>query len=293
MLIFLLLTVPFLGLQAQECRPAEHPAKNLSDQLQDLSLVCSKLLNCDIQPDSNQEVIHCKKNFPGYPKPVHFYIPTNLDLSQELNTFVHFHGHNIGHDHFKKTTRPGEGYGDYGDFISKAKVNGILVIPESDGKCSTYDSYFQTPRKTDEFFGHLSQVFKDQKKKLHLSGHSGAYRVLNQLAKHSHEGTSKELKDIHSIGLFDATYAPVPGIEQWLNKRKEERQSYRLYNSFVAGPQGGAKKVSLELMQKYQRDPNVIMKPLDDKRESNGVLQHFNTLRDGGLRDFFVAAGKI
>ncbi|MBC7715237.1 MAG: hypothetical protein H7177_17965, partial [Rhizobacter sp.] len=98
---------------------------------------------CNSLPDSDQQMIHCKAIVGDYPRPVHFFIPTELEHTSDLKIFIHFHGHNLpGYDHFYHTKIKGEGYGDYGAFLLASKVNGVVVVPESLGNCATYDSYF-------------------------------------------------------------------------------------------------------------------------------------------------------
>jgi hypothetical protein len=260
-----------------------------------IAAICNRLLDCVIQEDSNQEVIHCKKKIPNYPKPVHFYIPANINFDKEVQSFVHFHGHNIGRDHFYKTKTPGEGYGDYGDFLSKSKANGVLIIPESDGNCSTYDSFFKSAQNTNAFFKDISSVLKTQASTVNLSGHSGAYRVLNQFAKHINEGSADELKKVQSFGLFDATYGSIEPIEKWMRAKKSTNQKYLFYDSFVSGPKATASKISFELMKKYEANPskNIIFKPVNDQKEKDSILLHFNVLRDGGLKKFFEASSSV
>lgn len=294
-LIIVFVVANLSSLSAQICAPPPpFPLTKIENMGGDLTKISSQLIDCKIQPDSSEMMIHCKKTLPHYPKPVHFYIPTNLDTTKQVETFVHFHGHNIGWDHFLKTNNPGEGYGDYGAFLANSKVNGIVAIAESDGHCSTYDQFFSSPQNSSAFFDDIKKSIKAQKQVLHLSGHSGAYRVLNRLAKQANEASVPELKDVHSFGLFDATYGSVANIEQWMKNKKDNHRPYLFYNTFVDGPLATASKLSLELQKKYQSEDHehIIFKPVSNNHEKNGVKLHFNVLRDGSLQSFFESSAK-
>jgi len=262
--------------------------------LKEVQKICAKIFNCKMQSDSSAEVIHCTKTVANYPNPVHLYIPTKLDLNKKVETFVHFHGHNIGHDHFLKTKNPGEGYGDYGSFLSNSEVNGILAIPESDGNCNTYDSYFANPKNASAFLDGILKTTNAKDNTLHLSGHSGAYRVLNRLASYANDGSVESLKELHSIGLFDATYGSIAHIEAWTKKHYQARDKFLFYNTFIDGPKATASRISLELKEKYKTTPSdsIVFKPVHEPKEMDGVLQHFNVLRDGSLKNFFMLAEK-
>ena len=262
--------------------------------IEEFQKICAQVFKCKIQPDSNLEVLHCTKSVGNYPKPVHLYIPTKLDLNKKVETFVHFHGHNIGHDHFYKTKNPGEGYGDYGNFLVSSEVNGVLAIPESDGNCNTYDSYFANPKNANTFVNGILSTVNAKESALHLSGHSGAYRVLNRLASYANDGSAQSLKEVHSIGLFDATYGSIAHIEAWTKKHYQARDKFLFYNTFIDGPKATASRISLELKEKYKTTPSdsIVFKAVHEPKEMDGVLQHFNVLRDGSLRNFFMLAEK-
>ena len=262
--------------------------------IKEMQKICAQAFNCKMQSDTTPEVIHCTKTVANYPKPVHLYIPTKLNLNKKVETFVHFHGHNIGHDHFYKSKTPGEGYGDYGNFLSSSDVNGILAIPESDGNCNTYDSYFANPKNAQAFLEGIRSSTKASETNLHLSGHSGAYRVLNRLASYANDGSVESLKDLHSIGLFDATYGSIAHIENWTKKHYQAGDKFLFYNTFIDGPKATASRISLELKEKYKSTPSdsIVFKPVHEPKEMDGVLQHFNVLRDGSLKNFFMLAEK-
>jgi hypothetical protein len=135
-------------------------------------------------------------------------------------------------------------------------------------------------------------VLKTQSSPIHLSGHSGAYRVLNQFAKHANDGSVEELKRVKSFGLFDATYSSIEPIEKWMKAKASTNQKYLFYNSFVSGPKGTASKISFDLIKKYENSSsnNIIFNPLNDQKEKDPILLHFNVLRDGGLRKFFESS---
>lgn len=236
---------------------------------------------------SDSELIHCKVLVGEYPRPVHFFIPTNLDFAQPLKTIVHFHGHNLaGYDHFYRTKVKGEGYGDFGAFLINSKFNGVVVVPESLGNCSTYDTFFTDQRRTLSFFSAVEKKITGLNKPINptliVSGHSGAYRVVNKLAGYS------ALK-IKSIGLFDATYGNISNIELWIQNRVENNEDFIFYNSYVSGPKATADTLSLKLRQRFEsyHSDKIFFRPVPSLTNSVVLDVHFSVLKIGGLSSFW------
>ena len=247
--------------------------------------------NCVPQIDSTPEIVHCKMSLGDYPRPLHFFIPTNLSDSENLKILLHFHGHNIrGYDHFYHTKNSGEGYGDYAAFLLTSKVNGVVIVPESLGNCATYDNFFNQKDRTEKFFNSLkntlSQLNSDQE--LILSGHSGAYRVLNRLAGYANQQNSG-LSNLKGIGLFDATYGAIPNIISWVKIKNEIQDDFIFYNAYVSGKKATAEEGSLSLKKELKNldSKRIFFSAIDGVDSEALLLQHFNSLNRGSLVRFW------
>jgi hypothetical protein len=231
---------------------------------------------CHKEIESNINFKHCVNNFKNYPRPIHFFIPTNIDFEKVVYLNLHFHGFNLeGHDHFNKK------YADYGAYLVSSGLNGVMIIPESIGKCETYNSFFESQDRTQKFFNELNTSFDEAlEKKFIFSGHSGAYKVLNKLFSNT---KLEEVvgSPISGVGLFDATYASVEGLTLFV-----EKQSDRIFfDAFVDGEKGTTDEISRVLEKKYSNNKQFIFNPIVSSSES--VLdQHFYVLKRGGLGEF-------
>ncbi len=240
--------------------------------------------DCVKQADSSDQVLHCKSKTNYYADVVHFYIPLNHYSSEpSLGTslYVHFHGHNLkNYNHFSKI------FGDYGTYLLESRSNAILVIPESQGKCETYDHFFSDEKRTLNFFSgiknSIQELIGDNVHSLVLSGHSGSYRSLNQILKYKNI-----FKEVRAVGLFDATYGDIGQIEKWIIQNKIENNNVILYNSFVTGKKATAEKGSLLLENHLKKlnSENIFSVPI--KGEGETLDQHFFILRNGGLKYFW------
>ncbi|QDK43037.1 hypothetical protein DOM21_16560 [Bacteriovorax stolpii] len=243
-------------------------------------------LACQKTIEETESYTHCLNKYDFYPRPIHFFIPKNLNASIPRHLFVHFHGHNLnGYDHFKRTTIPGEGYGDYGYFLADSGASGILVIPESLGNCTSYDQYFSSIINTNLFFSKIKEMTSTNEN-IHLSGHSGAYRVLNRITGYVVANKLNAISKINSLGLFDATYGQVPAIEKWLQLNLKENNQFYFMNAFVSGEKATAEPISRELMKKYH-DQRIDMLPIKSNKNESISEQHFMTLKRAGLTLFF------
>lgn len=254
----------------------------------------SALVGCVPTADSDSHIIHCKMIVGNYPRPVHVYIPESIQKNESLKVLLHFHGHNLaGYDHFYRTKNTGEGYGDYAAFLLKSKINGVLIIPESLGNCSTYDSFFADPIRTSLFLNSLEKIIDNEistnDRQWIISGHSGAYRVLNKLAGYFNQDKTGLLQNVLGIGLFDATYGNVSNIELWIKNKGEKNEDFIFYNSYVSGAKATAEPGSVRLqkiLREYHSD-KIFLKPLASKSDSSVLDQHFSVLKVGGLTSFW------
>lgn len=237
---------------------------------------------CQKTIEDNETYTHCLNQYSFYPRPIHFYVPKR----DPEHLFVHFHGHNLaGYDHFKRTAIPGEGYGDYGHFLADSQVNGILVIPESAGNCTTYDQFFSSQNNSELFFSEIKKLTK-LKKNIHFSGHSGAYRVLNRLTGFIISNKIPSLSKLSSIGLFDATYGEIPFIEAWLQRQLAGNNEFYFFNAFISGNKATAEAISRLLMKKYS-DKRIEMLPIQSISTEAVLDQHFSILKRAGMSLFF------
>ena len=213
---------------------------------------------CQKVVEENKDYTHCLSKVSNYPEPVHIFIPKKLDKTKPISMNIHFHGHNLaGYDHFDKK------YADYGDFLSKSKINSILVIPESKGNCSTYDKFFQSADNSYDFINASKKLFTPLAiTSLSLSGHSGAYRVLNTIM--GHRNLEENIKiPVSGVGLFDATYGSTNSIEEFAIKKLKTGKAFLFFDSYVSGKKATAETLSLALKQKIDKlslvpDNNII-----------------------------------
>lgn len=211
-------------------------------------LADNNLGGCQIVVEENDNYTHCLNTLAQYPEPVHIFIPKKLDKSKPIGMNIHFHGHNLqGYSHFDKK------YADYGEFLSKAKTNSILVIPESRGNCETYDKFFKSPKDSFDFINNSKTLFTPLKmNSLTFSGHSGAYRVLNSIF--GHHGLEENINiPVNGVALIDATYGSVSNIEEFAIKKLKKGKSFLFFDTYVSGKKATAEKLSLLLKDKIKK----------------------------------------
>lgn len=237
--------------------------------------------------DSSDQILHCKILLETYPEAVHFYIPKKLDAEKPLQLLAHFHGHNLaGYNHFDPR------FGDYGSYLLKAEINAVLVIPESQGNCKTYDVFFANKERTAKFFNQVESVIANltqmKIEKLALSGHSGAYRVLNVLMGQANAG-AEFLSKINGLGLFDATYGATPQIVTWVKAKAALGENFIFFNSYVTGPRATAEEGSLALYKQLKEisTENIFFVPVAGAASESVLDQHFNLLKRGSLNNFW------
>jgi|GEM_PF-772732 len=265
--------------------------------------ISAKAIVCETLIEETKDYKHCKNQMPPYPRPVHIYIPNNLIPKKNILVHVHFHGHNLmGYDHFDKNIA------DYGQDMIKGKKDSIVVIPESVGNCTTYDQFFSTKKNQQDFFKSLEEKLNFPIDSLSMSGHSGAYRVLNSL-------TTKPVIDVidkktKGIALFDSPYGPVNNLAQFIAQKLSQDPQFKFYLSIISGNKATTKNWPTDLYNQVLNgkvlvdDPNCdcingphnklnnfllrqnikFLKMPSDSRE---VLKlHFDILKKYGIEDF-------
>lgn len=236
---------------------------------------------CESVPGLVSEILHCKSKLEEYPLPVHFYIPAEASS----NYLLHFHGHNLsGYSHFDKR------WGNYGSYLAASDSKAVLVIPESEGKCATYDDFFSDPARTFRFLRAVEKEISGHAEGMPalraISGHSGAYRVLNRLAGYSLKDLPV-LINLKAVGFFDATYGATPEVQSLVKTRK-----IFLYNAFVTGAKATAEDLSRKMMRELKEE-NVYFVPVESERNESVLDQHFLILKRGSLEEFFSKASAL
>jgi hypothetical protein len=230
----------------------------LANSLFAVEFVCQKKIS------ESSDYLHCINKISNYPNPVHFYYPKKSIEITHVN--IHFHGHNIeGFDHLK----------NFGEMLVQSELNSILVVPESIGKCETYDGFFKSKVNGINFLKDVIALNNIQLSTLSFSGHSGAYRVLRTLFAYEDLEKNIGLKLI-GVGLFDATYSEVDSIVNFGLKNKD----FIFYNSFVDGEKGTADEISRLLQKK-----NFYFFPVESN-SATVLFQHFDIINTFGIRNF-------
>lgn len=125
-----------------------------------------------------------------------------------------------------------------------------------------------------------------------LSGHSGAYRVLNRLMGYASAG-EESLSKVDALGFFDATYGATPNVAQWLLKHSEEKVLF--YNAYVSGEKATAEKGSHALEQELKKSSGdrIYFEAVKSVKTESLLEQHFNLLKRGSLESFWMKASAL
>lgn len=101
---------------------------------------------------------------------------------------------------------------------SVCQLNEIVVMPTSRGHCDTYKKVFTTP---ESFGAFVTELGFPSGLPLHLSGHSGAGKIMKNILRYD----IPELTLINKVSAFDAFYAPgeAEALISWA-RRSPERQ---------------------------------------------------------------------
>jgi hypothetical protein len=122
-----------------------------------------------------------------------------------------------------------------------------------------------------------------------LSGHSGAYVTLNRLIGYANTYES-HLNAVNALSLFDATYAPIPEIVQWLKNKIAQKQQFIFYDAYVAGSKATAKKGTLTLKKQFKElslNGKIFFVPIVGDDSESLLDQHFYILKRGSLTNFW------
>ncbi len=237
----------------------------------------------------------CQNKFPWYPRPIRFIV-NKSQISESKSVVLYLHGHLIGGFAPFYDKKLNNTYADFFNFYLKALSQNkndeypILVMPESLGNCLTFDQFFKDPQQALLFFNSINKFFP-KVSEYHFSGHSGAYRALNQLAKLVVQ--NKLNLNVQSVGLFDAVYASMPDLMNLIKRQNINTDSFVYFNSYVVGSKQSAQKFSslqaIEV-QKMISDSSIkifyIHRPLASYEKESLLEQHFRVLERASYIDY-------
>jgi hypothetical protein len=239
---------------------------------------------CQTLVEDTKTYTHCTTRIGTYPNIVHIYIPKGLVDDELVSLNIHFHGFNIGYNHFDKT------FGDYGHYLAESGHPTILIIPESDGKCATYDKYFKNQNLI-SFVEESKKILSPLKiDSLSFSAHSGAYKVLNVIF--GIDQLEKSIGEIKGVALYDATYGSIINIENFVANKIKEKKLFLFFDSYLVGTlteklsntvKSRLDKISLNSEHKK----NIKFIPVLRGNRSP-IEAHFGILRDHGVLEFFT-----
>lgn len=162
-------------------------------------------------------------SFAGYPKRVTAVIPAQLESVDRLH--LHLHGWLVGnppsHDREVLNLFPFEK-----NFVKGAETkDSILFIPESEGRCDTFNSFFPQPKNSNRFLGKMREFLSSSRPDagaISLSAHSGGQWSVGYLAAQARD-SKNAAHQISSISLLDASYEQSPvhpslqHVSDWVN----------------------------------------------------------------------------
>lgn len=255
---------------------------------------CQQVLE---EREVNQKTFqYCQNKYSWYPQPIRFVLLKSSSSKDVKNIVLYFHGHHINGfaPFYDKSLK--NSYADFFNFYLNAYSNKspseipVLVLPESLGSCATYDQFFKLNQNAALFFSSLRNFFPSALD-FHLSGHSGAYRSMNQLSKLIMQNTLTI--QIRSIGLFDAVYASMPDLMNLIKRQKNNSETFLYFNSYVTGNKQSAQKYSSiqshdvkTLIDGLPGKMIYVHRPLSSRENETLLEQHFRLLERASYTDF-------
>ena len=239
---------------------------------------------------------YCQNKYSWYPRPIRFIYLKSSNQKEVKKSVLYLHGHLLNgfapfYDQSLKNS-----YADFFSFYLNAYSGlapseiPLLIMPESLGNCMTFDQFFKLEINASLFFLSLKNLFPNVSE-THLSGHSGAYRSLNQLAKLIIQNVFP--LNVQSIGLFDAVYAPMPDLMNLIKKQKNSSKSFLYFNSYVVGKKQSAQKYSSLQSQDVKKiidEPGTTLlyfhRPMATRDNETLLEQHFRLLERASFTDY-------
>lgn len=228
---------------------------------------------CTNQQDADRSV-QCLGKVLDYPEKVRIYIPRNFKPTQRsVSANYFFHGFRSAQT-FAINKNDTQNPSDFAAIYHEANnAESLLIIPESQGKCETYFKFNQEGyfKKFNEEIAKLTEQKIDTFK---LSGHSGAYRVLDNLTKKS------DIKNqIRKILFLDSVYSDLPGVRNWL----QESSQRRIKIAYVTG----AEQSTVAATEKFLNQSAAVTGQIEILKLPTrpGGGSHMDAIRSGGLVD--------
>lgn len=179
----------------------------LAELLSSKGWVCTKRAYTSISG-----TVLCKGKILNYPENIRIYFRTGLQAQDFQSLHLFFHGHRLNsvntfNDDENSKYKPG----DFQTQIFESATNGILIIPESSGKCETYKSFLATKNQFEDFLTRIQSTLGAKSYSLKIAGHSGGGSTINRFL--SDNELAKRTKATY---LFDSIYGPQYGVLNYL-----------------------------------------------------------------------------
>jgi hypothetical protein len=208
----------------------------------------------------SSEGLECIGHLPSYPEKVAILVPNHFEPSPEGSRYVL---HLLGYIDQKSWDHDLVGNLRFFGFLralnTASEPSTLMVVPWTDERCATYESYFGTsPHSFDELMKSVAeQATGVEPKEITLTSHSGAFRSLNLVIAQAAQPDSTYGSRITSIGLFDTTYWPASSsLIEWASD-----SSHSVYNIYRDG------SATADLSRRFDLDVktrNLFVVPLED-----------------------------
>lgn len=259
LLLVLLVTHLSMSAHAQLWQPWPLACMNASREVEK-SLVLSSF-KCVQKSVDNCIYKECTGTLPSYPKPVLVVIPLMAESMR-----LHFHGHKLGTypQYEKNMSSMVKAFGIAGELCKSSEV---AIFPESDGKCSTYDTKLVTKANFELLFSELHNVTGGHLKSLpfNVSAHSGGGRTVSRLLDAGF--------NVENVTIFDGTYSEANknSLKKWFQKGDG-----KLTLATVKGmsPDSYANAIKKELGLKMTQSKSTIQGTSFDVSKSDRLIHY-------------------
>ena len=288
--IYIIVILSFFGIisrgrASQNC--AREPQINTND-IKKISSACSvsedaqKMIerfekngfSCTHGEDESR-ALQCTGKVIGYPENVRVYFsPDYKESKKKVSANYFFHGFRSAQT-FSVNKNDTKNPSDFAaQFKEALNTESILIIPESQGRCETYGQFFQDGAFK-KFHDEVSKIASIKFDAIKLAGHSGAYRVLDQIIKKT------EIKSkVKKILFLDSIYGDLPGVKSWL----KESAANKIKVAYVVG----AEQSTVKPTEKFFSETAGFKDQMEILQiQSTGLGgAHMQAIRSGGLVDF-------
>lgn len=278
LLLIALATASLTQAKTENRTVANFSSSGLVAILEEHNFVCDQK-KVDNEADTRgRSAYECIGTLSNYKNKVHIFLPSKILKSDQVNTInFFFHGFWSPETFFKNKNNL-DGAGDFAALLEKSNSQkSILVILESAGQCADYEPFIQDAKKFISVKNEIENLMQFKFLQIKLSGHSGAYRVVNGLM------INPEISRlVQQIGLFDSIYdakTNLLNIRNWLGQSTENK----LKISYVVGAQQSTKAQTekfLSLASQFKNQIEVQILPSDQPNA------HLSAMKNGGFSDF-------